>query len=109
MAAVAEVRSQVGILRLDVAAADRERQAATAQVTERRSLLRYEQRIALGEYENPGSELDVVGPSREKAECGERLQHVPEGFGETGGEQHMIVCPERRIAKRIGRVRNGDD
>jgi len=48
-AAVREVCTQVGILLLDVANADRQCQPATAQVIDRRRLFRDKQRVALGE------------------------------------------------------------
>lgn len=83
-------------------------QAATAQVTDRRSLFGDEHRISLGEYENPGPELSVVGAGREIAER-ERLQYVSERFGATCAQQHMIVRPERRVAKRFRSLGNRDD
>jgi len=71
MAAVPEVGAQKRVFLLDVANADCQRKPTTAQVTDRRSLLGDEQRIALREYENPGPEPNPAGTRCEIAQRGE--------------------------------------
>jgi len=55
---------------------------------------RDEHRIALGQYENPGSKLDVVGTGREVAERGERLEHVAKGLRSVFRDQDVVARPQ---------------
>ncbi|HEV7584077.1 MAG TPA: hypothetical protein VGO77_27440 [Mycobacterium sp.] len=75
----------MSVLLLDVADADGQRESATTQVVDGRSLFRDKEWIALGEDQNPGPKLNAVGPGGEIAECGEVLQDVAEWFGDACG------------------------
>src|SRR6266481_5717159 len=70
-----------------------------AEVVNGRCLLSHQQRVALREHQDSGSQPNALSPPGEIAQNGERLEQIPEWFRQSGREQDVVAGPQRRIAQ----------
>ena len=112
-AAVAEILVEADELDRVPADPDAKTEASAAQHVERGSLLGDEHRLALGEDQHLGRELDVPGTAGEKAEQHKRVMEeigrcvaiTPIGATRDIDAEHVVGCSQILIADLLGRLR----